>query len=91
MSLVSLKKLNDSKRKMNNPEFKNRIKSVINTCLNEKDKKRNLKIPVHFKDMDAVTKHSKIFHHKGVLPSGHRGDLVKIRNGHGTLAFFPSS
>lgn len=39
--------------------------------------------PIHAKSLDMVAKHAKVYPKKGTLPSGHRGDLVKVRNGHG--------
>lgn len=39
--------------------------------------------PIHVKSMDMVAKHAKVSRRKGTLPSGHRGDLLKVRNGHG--------
>jgi len=81
----------DSGKDLNSPKFGKIAESVINACLIQTKEPVSNKIPLHFKGMDAVGKHTKRYPQKGTLPSGHRGDLIKIRNGHGTLTFFPSS
>lgn len=47
--------------------------------------------PLHAKSLDMVAKHAKVYPGQGTLPSGHRGDLVKIRNGHGGYVPFNSN
>ena len=67
-------------------EFKEIMKDVLNSCscISPIDSaKEDIDPPIRVKSLDMVARHAKIYPHQGKLPSGHRGDLLKVRNGHG--------
>lgn len=89
-ALASMEDFIDSGKRLDSPIFRDISKSVIKACLLPDDYFEHSEIPFHSKSIDAVVKRSKREPHKGVLPSGHRGDFIQLRNCHGTMTF-PSS
>lgn len=85
--LSSLKDWQNYHESYDDPKFIGMLNHTLSECLRD-EKKTTKEIPIHFKKLDGVAKHAKISKHKGVRPSDHRGDFIKIRNGHGTLTMF---
>jgi hypothetical protein len=86
-ALASLKNHIESGKDLASSNFRDISKSVIKACLLQDNHFENSDIPFHSKSIDAVAKHSKREPHKGVLPGGHRGDFIRLRNCHGTMTF----
>jgi hypothetical protein len=89
-ALASMKDYLNSREDLGSSNFQTITKSVIKACLLPDNHFENSDIPFHSKSIDAVVKHSKREPHKGVLPSGHRGDFIQLRNCHGTMTFLSS-
>jgi hypothetical protein len=74
-------------KKRSSQEFKDIMKSVLKSCSCIKPKdttEKDIDPSIRVKSLDMVAKHAKVYSHRGTLPSGHRGDLLKVRNGHGS-------
>lgn len=66
----------------NSYEFQRIVDSFFESC-NSKD--RSSSNVIHEKRLDCIAKKSFVYPNKGKLPSGHRGDFIKMRNGHCNL------
>ena len=87
----SLERLEDylfsRNRNRSSQEFKEIMKDVVNFCgcISPMDSdEKDIDPLINVKSLDMVAKHAKVYPHRGTLPSGHRGDLLKVRNGHGS-------
>lgn len=72
-------------------EFKEIMKSVLKSCSYTPPKyftMDDIDSPIHVKSWDMIIKHAKVCLRKGILPNGHRGDYIKVKNGHGTYIPF---
>lgn len=66
----------------NSHEFQRIVDFFFESCNSENRSNSNV---IHEKRLDCIAKKSFVYHNKGKLPSGHRGDFIKMRNGHCNL------
>ena len=88
--LAVMKDYMESGKDIDSKNFKEITRSVIGSCVLPDEYYEYKSMPFHSESINAVVKRSRREPHKGVLPSGHRGDFIKLRNCHGTMTFWSS-